>query len=64
MTIPTQEQEIQRTAAAFVAALNAAGCRIDVTHQQIEVTTMGESRPAYKHSICMEIVRTKRIEVG
>lgn len=58
------EKAIREAAAAFVAALNAAGCRMDVFHQQLEVTTMGESHPFYRHSICVEIVHTKRIEVG
>lgn len=61
---PEQEQEIRSKAIAFVAALNAAGCYVNIDHRQHEFTMMGEGWPSFRHSIRIDIVRTKRIEVG
>lgn len=58
-----QEQRIRRAMIELASAMNEVGCEMHLEHTTNRVYCIGEAT-RYRHSLALDVIRTKRIEVS
>lgn len=59
-----QERRVRAALTDLVAIMNEAGEDFRLEHEALPILRIGDPFSRYRHSITVDIVQTKRIQVG